>query len=360
MTSSRIKQQGVALIIVLLIVAIVSVIATEMGTRLQLQIKRASNIKENNQAFWYAMAAEQYAQKSLKLLFKNDGDVIHLNQEWNQEFVFPIEGGGIKAQLIDMQACFNLNALGVTGKRAGSTGQVTGPNAGTTGNSSKDSANKISGQKSTTGQTELLPERITAFEKLLSGIDAEIPSYNVEILRDSLADWLDQDGRARQLGAEDSEYESRQFPYSAANNLMVHKSEIRLVNGVEVKWLDKLLDVVCVIPNDPIFEINVNTVEEENAIIISALTGLDNSQAQSVISARGEDGYKKATDFLNTPEIKALNLTDNQKAWFAVNTSHFILRTQTQYNNASFAMQTVFKIDKSKNVSVIRREFSGF
>ena len=47
----RPKQQGVALIIVLLIVAIVSVLATEMGSRLQLQIKRASNIKENNQAY---------------------------------------------------------------------------------------------------------------------------------------------------------------------------------------------------------------------------------------------------------------------------------------------------------------------
>ena len=64
------KQQGVALIIVLLIVAIVSVLATEMGSRLQLQIKRASNIKENNQAYWYAMGAEQYAQKSIKLLME--------------------------------------------------------------------------------------------------------------------------------------------------------------------------------------------------------------------------------------------------------------------------------------------------
>ncbi len=103
------QQQGVALIIVLLIVAIVSVLATEMGSRLQLQIKRASNIKENNQAYWYAMGAEQYARKSIKQLMDKDGDVIHLEQPWNQEFVYPIEGGGIQAQLVDMQSCFNLN-----------------------------------------------------------------------------------------------------------------------------------------------------------------------------------------------------------------------------------------------------------
>jgi general secretion pathway protein K len=88
------KQRGVALIIVLLIVAIVSVVATEMGSRLQLQVKRASNIKENNQAYWYAMGAEQYARKSINLLMKTDGDKIYLEQPWSQEFVYPIEGGG--------------------------------------------------------------------------------------------------------------------------------------------------------------------------------------------------------------------------------------------------------------------------
>ena len=45
------QQRGVALIIVLLIVALVSVLATQMGSRLQLQVKRASNIKDNNQAY---------------------------------------------------------------------------------------------------------------------------------------------------------------------------------------------------------------------------------------------------------------------------------------------------------------------
>ena len=115
------KQQGVALIIVLLIVAIVSVLATEMGGRLQLQIKRASNIKDNNQAYWYAMGAEQYARKSIQKLMEEDGEVIHLEQPWNQEFIYPIEGGGIQAQLIDMQSCFNLNALKVDTSGVGGT-----------------------------------------------------------------------------------------------------------------------------------------------------------------------------------------------------------------------------------------------
>ena len=337
------KQKGVALIIVLLIVAIVSVLATEMGGRLQLQIKRASNIKENNQAYWYAMGAEQYARKSIKQLIDEDGDVIHLGQPWGQEFIYPIQGGGIQAQLIDMQSCFNLNALKVTDL-------ATNNNAASAGKSNNSPSNSGS----------ILIERKTAFERLLRSIEPEVSSYNIEIVRDSLVDWLDEDNTPTQLGAEDSEYESRQFPYVAANNFMVHNTELRMVNGVEVSWLRELLKLVCVLPNNNLFKINVNTVGAENTAVIAAATGLSLSDASSLLANRGEEGFQTTEDFLNEPSIRALTLTAEQRTWFDVRTSYFILHTKTKYNNATFALQSLFEVDSSNNVSVIRREFSGF
>ena len=323
MSQFKHKQQGVALIIVLLIVAIVSVLATEMGGRLQLQIKRASNIKDNNQAYWYAMGAEQYARKSIQKLMQEDGEVIHLDQPWNQEFVYPIEGGGIQAQLIDMQSCFNLNSL------------------------KESDATK-------------LPERKAAFMELLDKVEPEIPSYNRELVRDALADWLDEDDSPQDVGAEDSEYESRQFPYIAANNYMVDKSELRLINGVEMTWLRALLELVCVLPNNNLFEINVNTVSEENAAVLAAATGLSLSDTMSLLASRDPDGFKDVPSFLALPSIQALQLNVDQKKWFNVKTFYFLLHTKTQYNNATFAMQTLFKVDTSNNVSIIRRDFSGF
>jgi general secretion pathway protein K len=317
------KQQGVALIIVLLIVAIVSVLATEMGGRLQLQIKRATNIKENNQAYWYAMGAEQYARKSIKQLMDEDGEVIHLDQPWNQKFVYPISGGGIQAQLVDMQSCFNLNAL------------------------REPDATKLT-------------ERKKAFEWLLQQVEPEIPSYNRELVKNSLADWLDEDDIPQGIGAEDSEYESRQFPYITANNYMVHKSELRLINGVEVSWLRELLKLVCVLPNDSLFEINVNTVSEENAAVLAAATKLTLADAKSILTSRDSEGFQDVNAFLTLPSIQALDLSADQKKWFTVKTSHFILHTKTKYNDATFAMQTLFKVDSSNNVSIIRRDFSGF
>lgn len=337
------KQTGVALIIVLMIVAIVSVLATEMGSRLQLQIKRASNIKDNNQAYWYAMSAEQYARKSIKDLVENDRDLIYLDQAWNQDFVFPVDGGGIEAKLVDMQSCFNLNALRDPG---GTSSNNTGTtNTGTT-----------SGNNTQTN----LPDRVLAFQRLLELVEGDIPTYNVETIRDSLVDWLDDDDQTTQLGAEDGEYESRQFPYLPANNFLAHKSELRLIHGVEVQWLEKLLELVCVLPSDSLFVINVNTVTEENAAVIGAATGLSIADAQSVLANRGAEGFQEAADFLAEPTITALSLSDEQKEWFDVTTSYFKLHTRTKYNNATFAMQSVLKINEDNSVSVVSREFSGF
>ncbi|MEP0174400.1 MAG: type II secretion system minor pseudopilin GspK [Paraglaciecola sp.] len=338
------KQGGVALIIVLMIVAIVSVLATEMGSRLQLQIKRASNIKDNNQAYWYAMSAEQYARKSIKDLVENDRDLIYLDQAWNQEYVFPVDGGGIEAKLVDMQSCFNLNALR-------DPGGTSNNNAGTTAEASSDT---------TTTATTALPDRVLAFQRLLELVEGDIPTYNVETIRDSLLDWLDEDDQPTQLGAEDGEYESRQFPYLPANNFMAHKSELRLIHGVEVQWLEKLLELVCVLPSNSLFLINVNTVTEENAAVIGAATGLSLADAQSVLANRGAEGFQEATDFLAEPAITALSLSDEQKEWFDVTTSYFMLHTRTKYNNATFAMQSVLKINEDNSVTVVSREFSGF
>jgi general secretion pathway protein K len=322
------KQRGVALIIVLLIVAIVSVVATEMGSRLQLQVKRASNIKENNQAYWYAMGAEQYARKSINLLMKTDGDKIYLEQPWSQEFVYPIEGGGIQAQLIDMQTCFNLNSLRTTGSSAGTPpANATGP--------------------------------IDVFGDLLEKADLQIPPFNAETLRDSLADWLDDDDIIQGLGAEDSDYESLRFPYLAANNFMAHKSELRMVNGVELKWFDKLMPLLCVIPGSDLLQININTVTVENAAVLAAVTGLDITQTKSLITNRSPEGYDTVADFIAEKEFSGVTLTQQQESMLDVTTKHFILHTKTKYNNATFSMATVFFVDQSNKVIVLRREFGG-
>ena len=322
---SMVKHRGAALLIVLMVVALVAILATEMGARLQLQVQRASNIKSSNQAYWYARSAEEFARLSLQALMEETGDKITLNQPWAQVFEYPMEDGGISVTLEDMQSCFNINAL---------------PNANQT---------NINGQEPTAA--------MNAFAQLLRFTNEEIPSYTVDTVRDSLADWLDADDRMRIYGAEDSEYASRAFPYLAANNKMSSQSELRLINGVEAEWLNDLLPHVCVIPNYDQLVINVNTLTEERAPLLAALTGLSVAQANSIIGARPLDGWEDISTFLAEPDIAALNLEQEQTQWFSVTTEYFILHTKSRYNEATFTMTTVLNAASSGTISVLRREF---
>ena len=325
------KQRGVALIIVFMIVALVVIVATDMASRLQIQVKRASNVKDNNQAYWYAMGAEAFARKSIKTIFDETADKIVISQQWSQAFTFPLENGGIQAQLEDAQSCFNLNAL------AGS---------------------QQSNQRSSGGSIQT-SEVMLAFGRMLEASGDNIDNFTAETVRDSLADWLDSDDRMRTYGAEDAEYESREHPYLAANNLMTNQSELRLVNGVSPLWLNDIQELICVIPEESTLAINVNTLTRERAAILAGMTGMTLSDAAGVIASRPEDGWDDINDFLSEPAIAAMNLADEQLDWFTITTRYFILHTKTKYNKATFSLSTLFKAQGGENVQVVRREFGG-
>ena len=52
------KQQGVALITVLLVMAIIAVIATNLGTQLQRQVTRTASFEQSEQSYWMWLSGE--------------------------------------------------------------------------------------------------------------------------------------------------------------------------------------------------------------------------------------------------------------------------------------------------------------
>lgn len=360
------KQYGVALVVVLLIVALVSILATQMIARLQLNVVRAQNIKDNNQAYWYALGAEEFARKSLTALVSLSPDNINLSQPWAQTFEYPVEGGGIKAELFDMQSCFNLNAINST---------VDDTRQGDENNSNAEGENEGESE-SEEGRLEVqeveqpsnpnrrrqngrIPSQ-QAFHNLLDIVVDD--SFVVDSVTDSLVDWIDEDDNPSTFGAEDVDYESLAIPYLAANSTMSSKSELRLVNGlagaVEGQWLDDLLPLVCVLP-ETLLKLNVNTVSDQQAAVLAALLGDTIDNAQSIISNRPPEGFQQIEDFRSLPAVTALNLPPEIIEWFAIDTKYFKLTTTTTYNDAQFRLTTLFDVSDGA-VSVVRREFGGF
>ncbi|WAJ69847.1 type II secretion system minor pseudopilin GspK [Catenovulum adriaticum] len=348
------KQKGIALITVLLIVALVTIIAAEMSVRMQMQIKRLDNLNSNQQAYWYAVSAEELAKLTLKESGQENDGVFNLAQPWAvEDMVFPVEGGQISGNINDLQACFNINSVVKQGNKNTNDEMKVIPQ-----NTEQDEQNT----NSPDDKNALDPTSEQQFKRLLelAGID----DYNAEQIRDALADWLDVDSVTRSYGAEDYIYEAKQMPYLAANGYFVDKSELKLVQGLDdpatgQQALNKILPFVCIVPNTDKMVLNVNTLKQEQAEVLAAMfdNKLTLSAAGSVIEARPDDGFDDINDFWQLSEIKAVGkLSKNFKEQFSVTTEYFQLKSKTEYNESWISLNSVIALDKQGKFVVIARE----
>jgi len=327
------KQNGVALITVMLIVALCAVIASQMTARLQMQMQRSANIAFNQQAYWYAMGAESFTKRVLITAFKGDEDVTHLGQIWAQgETTYPVDFGDISGEITDLQSCLNLNAL-----RA----PLDSKNSGN-GNSNKN-AKKV-------------PARL-AFEALLINLELDdVSQFEAESMGDALTDWLDENsGISSAGGAEDNDYASREFPYLAANHYLASVNELRVIEHFTPAIIDAIKPYVCVIPASDEHKININTLNSEHAQLLQALLDSTLDEAQEIISAREEDGFASIEDFYNLPEVVKLKNFNDKKDQFVVDSEYFKLKASASFNDSFFAMKSVMKVTNNKYIDVISR-----
>ncbi len=343
------KQQGLALITVLLVVALVTIIGTEMAIRLQMQITRSSNLQSNEQAFWYALGAEEFGKLIIKESMDADKGVIHLEQAWAMEgMVFPVEEGEIGGQISDLHSCFNLNSVYQKAKKGDQR-----ETQAIRGRSNQNSL--INRNQNTKGQFDTKPKK--QFAALLEALNVE--SYDSERISDSLYDWLDPDSNTSPYGAEDYTYEARPQAHLAANSPMVDESELRVIEGMNRKLLDKLMPFICIIPSNTEMVLNVNTVKEDQSELLHAMLApkLTLAAAKSIIANRPKNGFKSIDDFWQSTEIVALGkISKNVKAQFTVQSKHFKMQSKTEFNRSWIDLKSIFQINEKGKLTVIARE----
>jgi general secretion pathway protein K len=356
------KQQGIALITVMLIVALCAIIASQMTTRLQTQMQRSTNISFNQQAYWYAMGAEELAKRLLMKAFKDEPEITHLEQVWAQEErSFPVDFGEISGEITDLQACLNLNALHPKAVTKEDTKQQK-KNSPATKN--KADAKKEEPNKTNTSSTP--PKRnknnkqlpaATVLEALIVNLNIEgVGNFEAEAMVNALTDWLDGDDLITSSGgAEDNDYASREFPYLAANTYLGSVNELRLIENFTPAVILALTPYVCVIPQNNQHKININTLDNELPELLQALIDSSLDDAQQILSARDSAGYENVQDFLNLPEVTAIALESWQTGQFGVDSEYFSLKANANFNNSYFAMRSILKVDKSQKIQVISR-----
>ncbi|CAM3152166.1 type II secretion system minor pseudopilin GspK [Moritella viscosa] len=317
------KQRGIALLTVLLILAVMVIIASNMSSRLQLELRRTSNIMTHQQALWYAYGAEALVEKGLKQALKDD-DTINLDQYWATEgMMYPVENGFIGGQVFDMQACFNVNA-------------VTGED--------KD------------GQA---PLKVRLFRNLLEQLDLD--AYESEQLSDALRDWIDGDTNVvSSYGVEDAYYESLNYPYQAGNQRLINVSELRAIKGFNQAVYRKVRPYLCALPTADL-KINVNTIVIDKPEILAGLFAgqLSLDVAKTILEERPNGGWKSTADFLALPLLAGIKTDAAEKAVFDIKSSYFVALLQAEFASATMKVESLFKAESKDSVYVIRRQFGG-
>lgn len=322
------KQRGVALIVVLLLLAVMVSIAATMAERLFSQFQRASHQLNYQQAYWYSMGVEALAKKGIEQSYQ-DSETVNLSQPWAlKEQTYPLDYGQVRGQIRDMQACFNLNAL--SGVKI-----------------SADSVKK--------------PYLVNVLQLLAEGVGAE--SYQAETIADSALEFIDRDDTVRTAyGVEDSYYESMQPAYMSANTWLVDANELRAVQQVSGETMKKLQPYVCALPTDQ-WRLNVNTLPVEQSALLVAMfsPSLSEQSAKALLEGRPYDGWATVDSFLTQSAFSGVenSVREDAKKYLSVDSHYFELDAQVLVDTSRVRIRSLFYSNDKKTATVIGRRFGG-
>lgn len=296
--SRRADREGMALLTVLLLVAVMSVVAVALLDDVRFSVRRTTNAEIGGQAQWLASGAELLARNRIRRLVQINPARTPLQPEWNgRRLDFPIDDGAISATVTDGQACFNLNSvvLGV-------------------------------------GE-DLVARPLGATQFRALGRAVGVPDSRMRAIADALTDWLDADNQALPLGAEDGAYAGLATPYRTAGVMLAEVSELRAVKGVDADAYRRLRPWVCALPTSQLSPLNVNTLTPEQAPLITMLTAgvVGPERAKALIARRPRDGWATGEAFWAQSELQGFTPDEETRAQATVLTRFFRLRVDVDY-----------------------------
>jgi len=220
------RQRGVALITAVLIVALATILAVDVGFKGYLDQRRTANAFALDQSFEVALGGEAWASDSLRRDKIQSPKQDDFTEEWATPIPpIPLEdvGGEFEGTLEDLQGRFNLNNL-VTYEQGG--------------NSKVD------------------PAAVKRLERLLEILELEPKWANF------IADWIDSDTNPQfPDGAEDTVYTSLQPAYRTANMPITRTSELLALPEFGIERYRKLEPFIAALPAGT--TINVCTASPE-------------------------------------------------------------------------------------------------
>lgn len=322
MKSQR-RQQGVAMLTALLIVALAVIVVTSIFVQQRYSIRLSNNLQDLEQAYQYAYVAEKMAGIWLEQDIKDtkDGTYDALQDEWAGKIdPKPIDDdngqpiGELQVKLDDLQAYFNVNNL-------------------------YDVQNK----KARASMVKIFQQALQTAGTLPLGF------------ANSIVDWIDPDDELVDRDSAESDYYlTQEQPYKASNALILDPRELYLIKLGSVdadskkQLLAELMPLVTALPTPS--TINVNTA---SAKVLTAM-GLTDQQLQAIVQER-DAGPIKSIEAL---QKLVPNLSKEQKVLLGVSSNYFRLSGQVRLGKSRLFLNSVLFRSAEGKVRVIMRQFN--
>lgn len=308
---NRVRNQGIALISVLLVVVVGTVLAVRMTTSQSLSASRAGTHSLNMQAREYALGGEELARQILGEDMQNAETIgrDHMGEPWaSPDLRFEFDNGEVTLTIEDLQGRINLNAL--TERRASQTAGWL-----------RDYLDEL---------------------QIDSGF------------RDRIEDWIDEDSATRTVGAEDFDYLALERPYRAANGPITDISELRLLLDMNPEIFEQIRHGLTALPINHAY-LNINTAPA--SVLQSLSPKITLAEAEVMVAARDADGgYATIAAFLSQPELAGLGIT---ATGLGVQSRYFRVQVRARYLDRYAYLTSVIERNLTLGVmQVIYRDHS--
>lgn len=291
------SQQGVALISMLLVFALVVILVSGAVARIGYDIRKTSYHLMNSQAYQYALGGEALARQILHQDWitnqeLSQGDSQH--DSWFQDAQFEPDNGQMRIRIRDLESRFNINNL------------VT-----------------------SSGETDAA--QVQQFQRLLNQLS--LPANRVN----AILDWLDRDTQPRSANSEDVYFQSLEDDYRSADAPMSDASELYALNAFERKELAAILPEVIALPETT--NINPNTASEA---VLSSLHPQLNAAQVIQVREKLPHGFASNQAFMAHAVTAGLDLSQVR---IDVHSQYFLVSVAARYQDHTTYLQSVLHRD---------------
>jgi general secretion pathway protein K len=337
------NNHGMALVITLFVVALVTVLVLEYHFDASVEIDLAANFASDVQAYHLALSGVHFARA---LLLRDDPQADGPEDLWYRLGVFP--------------ACFPPQQL-LTFAGEAESGPLPTESAeeivDTSSNGQGCVILRIVDEQSKLPINALMPTGgnhdtwLSIFEQFFESFEIDQDILN------ALVDWVDDDEDPRDIGgAENAHYQGLENPYTAPDGPMRALGDLRLVRGFDYEILAKLLkvpperiadedlgsnDYLAAYPPGQETKVNLNTASDE--VLLALFDGLEGGSGNTADLVEEIKAKRQETQF------EALNEVNELVSDSAVSSQ---LAQVAAVKSTYFRVESIGKVGRIKKIAV--------